>query len=76
MNEIDYHVVIALLQQLQEENLRLRKQLFAHDLSVLQESMDDMLKTLHATQVLLAYVLKKEYLQRTLMILEKSFDTI
>jgi transposase len=57
MNEMDHQVVLALLQQSQEEILRLRKQLFAHDPSVLQESMDrmqtsmdDMLKTLHATQ--------------------------
>jgi len=57
MTEMDYQVVLALLQQSQEDVLRLRQQLSAHDPSVLQESMDrmqasmdDMLKTLHTTQ--------------------------
>ncbi len=57
MTEMDYQVVLALLQQSQEDVLGLRKQLAAHDSSALQgsmdrmqASMDDMLKTLHATQ--------------------------
>ena len=57
MTEMDYQVVLALLQQSQEDVLGLRKQLAAHDSSALQgsmdrmqASMDDMLKTLRATQ--------------------------
>lgn len=57
MNEMDYQVVLALLQQSQDDVLRLRQQLSANDPSVLQKSMDrmqasmdEMVKTLRATQ--------------------------
>ena len=55
---MDYQVVLALLQQSQEDVFRLRKELSAHDPSILQDSLDrmqttldDMSKTLYRTQI-------------------------